>query len=43
MISWEGEKRMMELPISKDIKEYYKEQNMEFTDSQQATIFWNSL
>ena len=34
---------MMELPISKDIKEYYKERNMEFTDSERATLIWNSL
>lgn len=34
---------MMELPISKDIKGYYKVQNKEFTDSEKATIIWNSL
>lgn len=34
---------MMELPISKDIKEYYKKQNKKFTDSEKATIFWNSM
>lgn len=34
---------MLELPVSKDIKELYKEKNMEFTDSEKATIFWNSL
>lgn len=34
---------MMELPISKDIKEYYKERNMKFTDSERATLIWNSL
>ncbi len=34
---------MMELPISKDIKEYYKKQNIEFTDSERATLIWNSL
>lgn len=34
---------MMELPISKDIKEYYKERNKEFTDSERATLIWNSL
>lgn len=38
-----GDKFMMELPISKDIKEYYKKQNKEFTDSEKATIFWNSM
>lgn len=34
---------MMELPISKDIKELYGKQNKEFTDSEKATIFWNSM
>lgn len=34
---------MMELPISKDIKELYKKQNKEFTDSERATLFWNSM
>ena len=32
------EKRsMMELPISKDIKELYRKQNKEFTDSEKAS------
>lgn len=34
---------MMELPISRDIKEYYKKQNIEFSDSEKATIIWNSF
>lgn len=34
---------MMELPISKDIKELYGKQNKEFTDSERATLFWNSM
>lgn len=34
---------MMELPISRDIKEYYKKQNIEFSDSEKATIIWNSM
>lgn len=34
---------MKELPISKDIKEYYKDLNMDFTDSEKATLIWNSL
>ena len=33
----------MVLPISRDIKEYYEKQNIEFSDSEKATIIWNSF
>ena len=33
---------MNNLPISECIKEYYKKNNATFTDSECATIFWNS-
>ena len=33
----------MELPISRDVKEYYEKQNIEFSDSEKATIIWNSF
>ena len=33
---------MIELPIAECMKEHYKEQGAEFTDSERATIFWNS-
>lgn len=33
---------MVELPISNSIKEYYKQYGFTFTDSERATIFWNS-
>lgn len=33
---------MLELPISDYLREYYKEKNVTFTDSQKATIYWNS-
>ena len=33
---------MIELPLSAAFKEYYAEHNASFTDSEKATIFWNS-
>ena len=33
---------MRELPIAECIKEHYKKNNAEFTDSERATIFWQS-
>ena len=35
--------KYMKLPISRDIKEYYEKQNIEFSDSEKATIIWNSF
>ena len=32
----------MELPIADCFKEYYKQHNKSFTDSERATIFWQS-
>lgn len=33
---------MLDLPISDYLKAYYKEKNVTFTDSQKASIYWNS-
>ena len=33
---------MKELPVSDCLKEHYKKHNAVFTDSEQATIFWES-
>lgn len=33
---------MTELPISDFMQNYYKEEGIAFTDSERATILWNS-